>query len=109
MSGMDVCRDLVYLRKWVKALKEARGVVQVLYVLGHMLEADPRLEKEGWMEGNGHGHRGGDGLGSGGVWSKGFGCGGGCQGMDGDGLGNGSLDEYGNTFEYGDPIDGPVS
>ena len=78
---MDTCRDSIYRRQWRRALKAASGVVQVQYVLGHMLEA------KGWAKPDGFGsgfQADGDGYGAGEGTSPRRACGNGAGDVDGN-------------------------
>ena len=55
-TEMATVRDAIYKGEWRKALKEARGPVQLQYVIGHMLESPVVIK----VDGNGWGNAGGD-------------------------------------------------
>ena len=101
---MDACRDFVYLRQWAKALKAASGIVQVHYVLGHMMGNPIKLFRDGDGWGGGSltpGGNGGGGVvgGSGDVSANGPGNGNGSAiHPDDGGVGDGTGDGYGRMW-----------
>ena len=79
---MDACRDLIYRKQWRRALRAAQGFVETLYVIEHLLEAEPWLFKDG--NGNGYG------------WTNGDGSGNSLGGADGNAFGSGKINPSGD-------------